>query len=268
MDESKVEAIRNWPQPNSITEVRSFHGLASFYRRFIPHFSGIMAPITDCIKANKFKWTDEAEAAFKDIKSHLTTVPVLILPNFQHPFELHTDASKVGIGAVLSQHDKPIAHFSEKLSNSRLQYSTYDVEVYVVVQAIKHWRHYLIHTDFILYSDHEALKHLRSQDKVTARHASWIAYLECFTFVVKHKSGLSNIVADALSRRRSLLNRMYVEIHGFETFSTLLETDPYFSKILAKIRVGDRTDFLLEDGFLFKGNQLCNLEGSLRQKFI
>ena len=118
VDESKVEAIRNWPQPKSIAKVRSFHGLASFYRRFIPHFSGIMAPITDCIKANKFKWTDEAEAAFKDIKSRLTIAPVLILPNFQHPFELHTDASKVGIGTVLSQHDEPIAYFSEKLSNS------------------------------------------------------------------------------------------------------------------------------------------------------
>ena len=107
----------------------------------------------------------------------------------------------------------------------------------------------MIHTEFILYSDHEALKHLCSQDKVTARHASWIAYLECFTFVVKHKSGLSNIVADALSRRRSLLNRMYVEIHGFETFSTLLETDPYFSEVLAKLMM-EQISYLMMDSCL------------------
>ncbi|PKI42324.1 hypothetical protein CRG98_037295 [Punica granatum] len=93
-----------------------------------------------------------------------------------------------------------------------MRYNTYDVEFYAVVQAIKHWRHYLFHKEFILYTDHEALKHLQSQDKVSARHASWVAYLERFTFVVKHKSGVTNRVAYALSRRRSILNKMTVEV--------------------------------------------------------
>ena len=84
----------------------------------------------------------------------------------------------MGIGAVLSQYGRPVAHFSEKISGSRMRYNTYDVEFYVVVQAVQHWRHYLFHRDFVLYTDHDALKHLHSQDKVLARYASWITYLQ------------------------------------------------------------------------------------------
>ena len=83
----------------------------------------------------------------------------------------------MGIRAVLSQNNKPVAYFSEKLSGPRLRYSTYDVEFYAMVQAIKHWRHYLFQREFILYTDHEALKHLHWQDKVSSTHANWVAYL-------------------------------------------------------------------------------------------
>ena len=116
--------------------------------------------------------------AFQLIKVRLTTTPNLVLLDFANPFELHCDASKVGIGEVLSQHGRPVAYFSEKLSGSRMRYSTYDVELYAVVQAVRHWRHYLFHREFVLYTDHDALKHLHSQDKVSARYASWIAYLQ------------------------------------------------------------------------------------------
>ena len=171
VDEAKVEAVQQWPRPKTMTEVRSFHGLASFYRRFIPHFSGIMAPITDCMRGSQFEWTDEADSAFQNIKHRLTTAPILILPDFSQPFELHTDASKTGIGGVLSQNGRPVAFFSEKVSGARLNYSTYDVEFYAVVQAVRHWRHYLFHREFVLYTDHDSLRHLHRQDKVSSRHA-------------------------------------------------------------------------------------------------
>ena len=119
-----------------------------------------------------------------------------------------------------------------------------------------------------MYTNHEAWKHLHDQDKVSARHASWVAYLECFTFMVKHKSGVTNRVADAVSRRRSLLNRMTIEVTGFNSFAELLEDDPFFSNILARVRAGERTEYVLQDGFLFRGNQLCILDYSLRDQVI
>lgn len=103
VDSSKITAIKQWPQPTSITVVHSFHGLASFYCRFIPYFSCIMAPITDCMKGTKFIWTNDVESAFLEIKRWLTIAPLLELPDFYLPFELHCDASKTCIGAVLFQ---------------------------------------------------------------------------------------------------------------------------------------------------------------------
>lgn len=97
--------------------------------------------------------------------------------HFTQAFELHSDASKVGIGAVLSQMGRPIAHYSEKLSGARARYSTYDIEFYVMVQAIKYWRHYLFHREFVLFTDHDALKYLDSQGKVSSRHPTWVAYI-------------------------------------------------------------------------------------------
>lgn len=178
VDESKVEAVKNWPLPKNLHDVRSFHGLVSFYRRFIQNFSSIMAPITECMKSRKFYWTEEATVAFQTITEKLITAPVLILFDFSKPFELHCDASKVCIGAVLSQQGRPIAYHSEKLNGSKMNYITYDVEFYAVVQALKHWRSYLAHNEFILYSDHEALKHLNAQDKLFARHAKWVSDLQ------------------------------------------------------------------------------------------
>ncbi|CAA7036526.1 unnamed protein product [Microthlaspi erraticum] len=268
MDTSKVEAVRSWPIPKTISDVRSFHGLVSFYRRFVPHFSSIMAPLTDCMKEGQFVWSTEAQDTFELIKQKLTSAPILVLPDFELPFELHCDSSKLGIGAVLSQQTRPIAYFSEKIAGARSRYNTYDIEFYAVVQAIKHWRHYLVHREFVLFTDHDALKHLDSQVKVSSRHASWIAYLQQFTFSIRHKAGKLNRLADALSRRHTLLSTMHVAVPGFGSFSELYDTDPFFSSVLADVRDGVRDDFTLTDGFLFRGLQLCVPDCSLRLKVI
>ena len=128
MDPQKVAAVASWPTPTTITEVRSFHGLASFYRRFVHNFSAIMAPITNCLKGTTFLWPPETTQAFELIQHKLTSSPLLVLPDFDLPFELHCDASKLGVGAVLSQKGRPVAYYSEKMAGARTRYSTYDEE--------------------------------------------------------------------------------------------------------------------------------------------
>ncbi|XP_074278621.1 uncharacterized protein LOC141602215 [Silene latifolia] len=230
MDPSKVDAIQAWPIPKSTTEVRSFHGLASFYRRFIQGFSSIVAPITELTKKGEFVWTNSAQKAFEEVKRKLCSGPVLALPDFNKLFEVECDASGVGIGAVLLQEKRPIAYFSEKLNGARLNYSTYDKEFYAIVRALDHWSHYLRPKPFILHSDHEALKHIHGQQKLNQRHAKWVEFLQSFTFSSKYKTGSSNVVADALSRRHSLLIELDARILGFEHIKELYKSDPEFSK--------------------------------------
>jgi len=138
-----VEAIKSWPTPTTTTEVKSFHGWASFYRRFMKRFSTLIASITECMKKVSFEWTKAAYDAFEKLKSKLSKAPMLGLPNFDKLLEVYCDASGVGIGAVLMQDQCPIGYFNEKLNGSRKNYSTYNKEFYALVRALDHWSHYL-----------------------------------------------------------------------------------------------------------------------------
>ena len=217
MDKNKVKEIVDWPTPSSVHEVRSFHGLATFYRRFMSNFSTITAPLTNCLKQKSFVWTDGAQENFQLLKRKLTEAPILALPNFDKIFELNCDASGVGIGGVLSQEGQPIAFFSEKLNEAKLRYSTYHKEFYAIVQAIKHLSYYLVYKEFILHTNHEALKYLNSQSNVNKRHAKWVSFLQQFTFSLKHQSGILNKAADGLSRTNFLVE-MQAKVTGFEVF--------------------------------------------------
>ena len=160
MDQEKVATILDWPTPRNTFEVRSFHGLASFYKKFIKNFRGIYASIIETLKKENqpFYWTEATERSFNLLKKKVTKKHVLKLTNFDSLFQVRCDASGTAIGVVLSQEDKPMAYFREKLNEARQKYSSYDKEFYAIVQSLKHWRHYLMPKEFILFSDNHALQ--------------------------------------------------------------------------------------------------------------
>jgi hypothetical protein len=276
MDPDKVEVIKNWPLPKSIFEVRSFHGLASFYRKSIRNFSGISAPMMDTMKKihKSFHWTEEAEKIFNLLKRKITEQPILVLPDFKKTFQVKCDASGFSIREVLSQEDKPIAYFSEKLNETKVKYSMYDKEFYAIIQALKKWRHYLIPKELVLYSDNHALQFVTQQDKFNQRHVKWVEYMQNFTFVIKHIYGTANKVFDALSRKCFLLQEFRVKTLGFDDLKNMYGDDPDFKEayeVAENPILRDRNqwkEYMIQEGLLFKGNQLCIPKFSMRENLL
>jgi hypothetical protein len=266
VDSSKIDAIQSWPTPSTVTQIRSFLGLAGFYRRFVRDFSSIAAPLHELTKKGiPFSWGPAQEEAFTILKDKLTHAPLLQLPDFNKMFELECDASGIGLGGVLLQEGKPVAYFSEKLSGAQLNYSTYDKELFALVRTLQTWQHYLWPREFIIHSDHEALKHIRSQTNLNRRHAKWVEFIESFPYIIKHKNGKDNVIADALSRRYTMLSQLDCKIFGLQTLKEQYTDDSDFKDILMHCKGGKPWGkFHVNDGFLFRANKLCIPASSVR----
>ena len=207
MDPKKVDAIRNWPVPKDMTELRSFVGLANYFRRFIAHFSSLAAPLTSMFSLSRLPevWPSQAIQAFENLKKSLSTDVLLHYPDFDRPFEVVSDASLNGTGAVLMQDSRPVAFTSKKLSPAERNYSTGEQELLGVVNALREWRCYLLSTRaFTLVTDHHPLTYLKTQANLSRRQARWVEFLEQFNFDWLYRPGRLNVVADALSRHPSL----------------------------------------------------------------
>ena len=234
-----MKCILAWPTPKNVKGVRGFLGLTGYYRKFIQDYGKIAKPLTELTKKDNFSWGIEAVKAFEEMKRIMTSPPVLILPNFDLPFEVECDAAGRGIGVVLMQQRQPIAFFSKALSNGNLAKSVYEKELMALVLCIQHWRHYLLGREFIVHTDHKSLKHFLQQRVSSPDQQCWLAKLLGYQFEVKYKPGLENRAANALSRCHG-----EVEMNSIISFplwadrQKLLDeitNDPYIQKLLKEV---------------------------------
>jgi hypothetical protein len=216
VDPSKVQEVMNWKAPTTVPEIRSFLGLAGYYRRFIPDFSKIAKPMTSLLqKDHKFVWTEECEAAFHTLRKLLTTAPVLAQPDIEKPFDVFCDASKTGLGCVLMQERRVIAYASRQLRKHEVNYPTHDLELAAVVHALKIWRHYLLGNVCNIFTDHKSLKYIFTQPELNMRQRRWLELIKDYNLNVQYHPGKANVVADALSRKSHYLNVQPLFEDGF-----------------------------------------------------
>jgi transposase InsO family protein len=204
-DPDKTRAVQQFPEPSDLAGVRSFLGLASYYRRFIKDFATIGEPLFKLSRKHAtFEWSDDCERAFQTLKLALVSPPVLAFPDFSCPFEIHTDASDVGLGVVLTQRrdgeERVVSYASRVLNSAERNYSVTERECLAVVFATKIFRPYLLGRPFKAFTDHQALHWLLGQKEPKGRLARWVMLLQEFDFTVQYRPGKSNADADALSR--------------------------------------------------------------------
>jgi hypothetical protein len=201
VDPSKVESVTKWEQPLNVTDIRSFLGMAGYYRRFIENFSNIANLMTELLKNNtKFEWLEACEKSFQELKKRLTTAPVLTLPDIKKDFVVYCDASKQGLGCVLMQEGKVVAYASRQLKKHEENYPTHDLELAAVVHALKIWRHYLMGNKCELFTDHKSLKYFFTQTELNMRQRRWLELIKDYDIEINYHLGKANVVADALSR--------------------------------------------------------------------
>ena len=205
-DPAKTKAVTSWPTPTSVTEVRSFTGLCSYYRRFVKDFAKIAAPLHELTRKNiRFQWTPAAQESFERLKEALTTPPILAMPDDEGEFCLDTDASEKSIGAVLSQRqnglERVIAYASRSLDAREINYCISRKELLAVVHFIKHFKQYLLGRRFRIRTDHVALTWLKKTPYPIGQQARWLEQMEEFEFEIEHRAGTKHGNADALSRR-------------------------------------------------------------------
>ena len=205
-DPEKISQVVKWPMPTTITQIRGFLGLASYYRKFIPSFSELAGPLTNLTRKDvPFEWTDHCQDAFEALKSKLTTAPVLSYPMPEEgSFILDTDASNQSIGAVLSQEqegeERVSAYASHTLNCAEKNYCTTKKEFLAVVYFVEHFRHYLYGRRFIIRTDHASLKWLKNFKNIDGMLARWLAKLDTYDYEFIHRKGEAHSNADALSR--------------------------------------------------------------------
>ncbi|KAK9112753.1 hypothetical protein Scep_020272 [Stephania cephalantha] len=263
-DPDKSAAMDVWPQQTSPKELCGFLGLTGYYWRFVRDYGKIAAPLTQLLCKDSFEWNEEATFAFAQLKQARKTVPTLALPDFSGLFVIETDASGVGVGAVLSRGKRPIAFFSQALSSRARAKSAYERELMAIVLAIQKWRHYLLGRMFLV----------RIDERMVSPEYRWLIKFMGFHFDIQYKPGTSNVVAYALSRYP-----VTVALHSLSIPSVVDETilvaealkDPFLLSIRNSLLVdGDSKPgwSLLHDRLLFHNKLAISASSNLKPKLL
>src|SRR5208282_1522286 len=241
VQEEKVSAVRSWSTPTNLHDVRSFVGFCSYYRRFIESFANIAAPLHLLArKGVRFNWGPEQQNAFEELKVRLISAPVLAMPIDDGVYYLDTDASDIGLGAVLSQMqdgvERPIAYASRSLNNAERIYCTTRKELLAVVYGLKQYRQYLLGRPFVIRTDHSSLQWLRRIPEPMAQQARWLAFIEQFQYIIEHRPGHRHTNADASSRLPQLCKQCtHCNEETEETVVKSIDDDPPVRAVVRSI---------------------------------
>ena len=246
--------MQNFPIPRSVKDVRSFLGLASFYRRLVPHFADIAKALTQLTKKDKiWEWHQECQESFDKLKSKLSNTPVLAFPDFNVPFILMT-ASTIGLGAVLSQVqegiERPISFACRQLNKAESAYSASELETLAIVWATKYFRCYLYGKKFLVRTDHAALKFLRNFADSNCRLMRWSVRLSEFDFEIEHVPGSNIKHVDAISRHVGLVEE--TQLMSKELMNREQKKDQFCIEQAQNRPTANSEYFLDMDGVLYR----------------
>lgn len=273
-DKTKIEAVQNWPVPQSVKQVRAFLGLSGYCRRFIQGYGVISRPLTNLLKKGQpFVWTDEVHNSFVALKAALLSAPVLKLPDFSKQFVLETDACHTGIGAILMQEGHPIAFLSKSLGPKAQALSTYEKECLAIIMAVDKWRAYLQHQEFVVRTDHQSLAHLTEQRLTTSIQHKAFVKLMGLQYKIQYKKGSTNQAADALSRQQEKSENNAVTTCIPAWTANLIQgyaDDPVAKDLLAALAVKPDADsnFSLREGLLRYKNRIYVGTNTMAQQNI